>query len=177
MKSLILLFIGAIISIEIYAQRVYVDNAGRVVIDCCNMDDDFISKDKKDRTTDATESCYGTNSSDNLSSEVSNQKVYYQFQVSTSDGDESDWVTAMTKNNVWRLPTQRELMLIYALQPELEEQSGFEAFIPASYWSATESLDYDPSYEGYSYSLNFKDGTVVLSPKSTRLYVRYVRDM
>ena len=96
----------------------------------------------------------------------------------------------------WRLPSQRELMMIWLLggssnvtsgnkndtgvgsaskpvnTPYIYEQSGFTAFSAGRYWSATESSTRSSS----AWSVNFADGNTNNSSKAYSDYVRCVRD-
>ncbi len=109
-----------------YAQRVY-EEGGKVIIDASAIPH---TKVKKARTTDATLDAPGTNTLENLSSHINNDKVYYKFEVSPdyTSNYKYTWFDALeacansTKDGGgWRLPTQRELLLIWVLTPELEQ--------------------------------------------------------
>lgn len=107
-----------------YAQRVY-EEGGKVIIDASAIPH---TKVKKVRTTDATSDVPGTNTLENLSSHINNDKVYYKFEVSPDYTSNYTWFEALeacansTKDGGgWRLPTQRELLLIWVLTPELEQ--------------------------------------------------------
>lgn len=60
----------------------------------------------------------------------------------------------------WRLPTQRELMLIWVLHAKLRLLSGFNSFTSYDYWSATESSAFNSWYvyftNGYTYNVTTK---------------------
>lgn len=96
----------------------------------------------------------------------------------------------------WRLPSQRELMMIWLLGGNsnvtsgdkndtgvgsaskpvntlyIYQQSGFTAFSAAYYWSATE---YSSSSSG-AWSVYFSTGRTYNYTKTTSIYVRCVRD-
>ena len=96
----------------------------------------------------------------------------------------------------WRLPTQRELMLIWNLggssnvtggdrndtgvgsgsvpvyTPYLYQQGGFTAFAADWYWSATQ----DSSNSTYAWNVNFNNGRTSSGLKTNSYYVRCVRD-
>lgn len=80
----------------------------------------------------------------------------------------------------WRLPTQRELMLIWTLLPQIEALglsvwSPFRTFSNAYYWSATEQGAQN------AYDVNFMDGRCAASQKDLGSYGiqvgRCVRDI
>lgn len=105
--------------------------------------------------------------------DATNNRFAAKFEVATSDASTSaTWITAVTAcPSGWRLPTVRELRLIYALRNELtaaaQPSSGF-------YWSATEySSD---SNRAWYVSFTF-GATDNLGSKSNNRRVRCVRDL
>lgn len=124
-----------------YAQRVDVEN-GKVIINASDMPNTTTPKPNKTTATHTT-SC--TQDATDIASAVNNEKVYKKFEVSKVDSGASDWIGAVgicanliTDGGGWRLPTQRELMLMWVLRHQLERISGFVVFNVISYWSATE---------------------------------------
>ena len=71
----------------------------------------------------------------------------------------------------WRLPTQRELMTIYAHRGQLEKVGGFTKFSSSSYWSATELSG------SSSWYANFITGNVSPSGKASGGNVRCIYDL
>ena len=78
----------------------------------------------------------------------------------------------------WRLPTHRELKIIYSHKGQLMKtaessfgSTGFVAFSSASYWSSTE---YNSNASWY---VNFSNGNVNTDYKSAGYSVRCVRDL
>lgn len=74
----------------------------------------------------------------------------------------------------WRLPTQRELMIIYLMRKELlTSLSGFVDFVidGTPYWSSSAYSDAE------AWSMDFKTGTMTNKGKTSRLRVRCVRDL
>ena len=69
----------------------------------------------------------------------------------------------------WRLPIQRELMVIYSLKGQLAKTAGFTAFSSSNYWSAPEASGGSSWY--------FGSGNVNASSKSSSYGVRCVRDL
>lgn len=128
-----------------------------------------------------------------------------KFRVQKSNPGQKTWSDAMSYcDNLteegysdWRLPSQRELMMIWLLggssnvtsgdkndtgvgsaskpvnTPYLYQQSGFTAFSASHYWSASEYS----SRSGYAWYLYFSDGYSTGNTKTTAsAYVRCVRD-
>lgn len=74
----------------------------------------------------------------------------------------------------WRLPTQRELHMIWILHPQLIGVGGFKAFdIDQFYWSATESR----ADQTRAWIMDFSDGSVTTNNKTGTHYIRCVRDL
>lgn len=116
----------------VYAQRIepVLDN-GHPVINCDGMRY-FASTTPKGSTAAA------------LKTAAANEKVYKRFAVSNKDNStlslysEAFTVCSSVSGGSWRLPTQRELMLMWVLKRELDKTSGFTPFGTTGYWSATE---------------------------------------
>ena len=70
----------------------------------------------------------------------------------------------------WRLPTQRELLVIYSLKGQLAKTAGFTAFSSSYYWNAAEATD-------SSWHVHFTNGVTGYNAKSQRCAVRCVRDL
>ncbi|SEG19792.1 Lcl domain-containing protein [Parabacteroides chinchillae] len=74
----------------------------------------------------------------------------------------------------WRLPTQRELQMIWVLHPQLVGKGGFIA-TNNSFWTATEGSD---GKAGNAWAVNLYYGTTNRSiPKTSNYSVRCVRDI
>lgn len=127
-----------------YAQKVVVEGE-KVIIDTSGLRN--TTGVKKAIATNGTNTTLGTEDVNNIGSQVSNEKVYHKFEVSkVNNASVIDWLKAVEQcKNLnqdgigWRLPTQRELQLIYILKQELEQQSGFAKFSDSFFWSATEA--------------------------------------
>lgn len=134
----------------------------------------------------------------------SDNRMSRKFRVQKSNPGQKTWSNAVSYcNNLneegktdWRLPTQRELMLIWLLggnsnvtsgdknntgvgsaskpvnTPYIYQQSGFTAFSADDYWSATETS----SYSSRAWSVNFSYGPTNGLSKTSSLSVRCVRD-
>ena len=104
--------------------------------------------------------------------DATNNRFAAKFEVATSDASTSaTWITAVTAcPSGWRLPTIRELRLIYALRSELTS-----ANLPSSndYWSATEYS----SGSNDAWLMLFTDGSTSNGNKSSNSRVRCVRDL
>lgn len=140
----IVIILGCLMATGGYAQ-VVVREGSKVVIDASALPNS--TRVKKATGTDGTDKTLGTNDASNLGSKVSNKEVYYRFEVSPFDNNgPAPWHQMLLhcKNLVlngtgWRLPTVRELILIYLLKRELAAVPGFTALHERNrYWSATE---------------------------------------
>lgn len=112
-----------------------------------------------------------------------NAKMSIKFQVMRANHTvgTTDWTTAYNQcksyngegggAGQWRLPTQRELMMIWILHPQLIGKGSFTAFDANYYWSATE-------YNATSaWIVTFYNGYVNNYNKTNSYYVRCVRDL
>lgn len=112
-----------------------------------------------------------------------NAKMSPKFQIMRSDlSSTSDWTTVWKScksysgegggAGQWRLPTERELQMIWILHPQLRQISGFNAFAASTYYSATENSATD------EWRVNFSNGqSSSPSYKKTATYARCVRDL
>lgn len=113
-----------------------------------------------------------------------NAKMSVKFQVMRANhtGGTTDWASAYDwcKNyagegggaGLWRLPTQRELIMIWILHPQLIGIEGFNAFSANNYWSATE---YNSNY---GWNMSFNNGNLGHPGKSNNpCFVRCIRDL
>lgn len=182
LKLLLIVFASCIV-VDSYAQKVVVDGAGRVIIDASAIQHTTIPKA---RTTDATLSGPGTNTLTNISSELTNEKVFRTFEVLKKDLREplgpnklrADWLAAIEAcynlsddGGGWRLPTERELSLINILYYKLIAIQGFEK-LNNNFWSAT-----DGRYKDTACSLRYSRGMSALIDKVGLSYVRCIRDI
>lgn len=114
---------------------------------------------------------------------VWNKKMSSQFQVMRANMSSSyNWAAAHTQckqynleggaANQWRLPTQRELMMILVLHPQLMEKGGFTKFDSFYYWSCTEQVANDAWAVIFNYGY-----TNTNSHKTQVARVRCVRDL
>lgn len=175
-KRVMLLVLAGILSIAMsYAQTV-TKSANGAIIDASVIPH---TKVKKAKSTDGTNNTLGLNWVNNIGSAVNNEKVYYKLEVYKSDDNtSSNWLTAVNlckdlpvDGSGWRLPTQRELMLIWVLKPELENIGGFVSFSANSYWSATED------YAKLSWVVDISTGFMRGENKANGYRARCVRDL
>lgn len=113
---------------------------------------------------------------------VWNAKMSIKYQVmradrSTGTDRASAWALCKSYNGEgggtgqWRLPTQRELEMIWILHPQLIGKGSFTALSTNYYWAATE-------YTATSaWIVSFNNGYVGSNSKTSSLYVRCVRDL
>lgn len=134
----------------------------------------------------------------------SDNRMSRKFRVQKSNPGQKTWSDAVAYcNNLseegysdWRLPSQRELMMIWLLggssnvtsgdkndtgvgsaskpvnTPYLYQQSGFTAFSADYCWSATEYS----SNSSYAWLVYFSNGNAKYYTKTNSSYVRCVRD-
>lgn len=185
LKLLLIVFASCIV-VDSYAQKVVVDGAGRVIIDASAIPHTTMPKT---RTTDATLYGAGTNTLTNISSELSNEKVFRTFEVLKKDLREPlkqnklrvNWLAAIEAcynlsddGGGWRLPTERELNLIKILHYKLIAIQGFEK-VENKLWSATDGPQLKTAY-----NLNHNREISSLSSNGDKvnlMCVRCIRDI
>ena len=128
MKKIImiaLMAIGVLSFSEAQAQKVIKDAGGKIYIDV---------QDMPSGTWSAT-----TLNVAHIHSNTTNS-VFKKIEVADSDNAASNWAAAkaacVTKGAGWRLPTQRELMLIWVMK-DLLVQAGLPVFGVGGYWAST----------------------------------------
>lgn len=174
-RVILLVLVGILSTTMCYAQKVTKGPHG-AIIDASAIPH---TKVKKARETNSTYEEIGTNTADNLSSTVSNEKVYYKFEVCAEDAGKSTWWIASIdkcKNSTvdgggWRMPTYRELVLMWVLKPELEQIEGFVPFTQGIYWSATEAGGW------LCWRVYFAGGETVTGSKGYGGMTRCIRDL
>lgn len=93
-------------------------------------------------------------------------KVAAKFEVATSDMGTSKWVDISSKcPSGWRVPTQRECMLIYVMRDRLKTTN----FSTSNYWTATNC------YSDKGWYISFRDGYVTSATDEN--LIRCVRDV
>jgi len=154
-RVMLLVLIGILSTTVSYAQKV-TWSANGAIIDASAIPH---TKVKKARSTDGTNSTMGSNTVANIGSAISDEKVYYKLEVHNKDV-RSDWLSAVNMckylsvdGGGWRLPTLRELILMWVLKPELEKTGNF-SFSASYYWCATEPSTYPEN----SWYVNFSSG-------------------
>lgn len=112
-----------------------------------------------------------------------NAKMSPRYQVMRADhtAGSADWANAYKvckqysgeggAAGQWRLPTYRELLVIFALHPQLLEKGNFTAFTASNYWSCTE--DRATSV----WAIIFSSGDTTGDIKTRLCQVRCVRDL
>lgn len=187
LKLLLIVFASCIV-VDSYAQKVVVDGAGRVIIDASAIPNTTMPKA---RTTDATLYGAGTNTLTNISSELSNEKVFRTFEVSKRYLREPsrpndllwlNWLAAIKAcynlsddGGGWRLPTERELNLMKILDYKLIEIPGFEEIDVYKAWSATDGWQKTTAYYlGYARGMNSLSS---VGDKVSVAYARCIRDI
>lgn len=153
-----------------YAQKVQtttIDGTVYPVIDCSGMPSSEYSIMPKGNTEAE------------LKTKAANATVYKRFAVAISQTSsrytavEAFRVCSGMSDGSWRLPTQRELMLMWILKYQLEQTNGFTPFIGGSHWSATESIE----GVGSTWTVESRYGTSAADGKTNPNYVRCIREL
>ncbi len=194
MKRILLLvmFAGLMYPAGCYAQKVYKDG-NKVILDlsvASGMPAEVVTNQPKYTAFTPKADALGANNGHDGSI---NATVFQKLEVAPKDmnkagamdntGGSMDWVTAFNgcKNlsyngEGWRLPTQRELQLIYIFKPAIEDifdEIDETPFTNKYYWSSTE-------YENgatNSWVVRFADGSTSYTTKTGSHYVRCVREV
>lgn len=167
---------------EAGAQKVYKDN-NAIILDC-GPDSGFPQGAVKLESGKKTINPSQSNNDNNENGSI-NKTVYWKLQIANQDETNTmTWQNAYNactgKNNTngetgWRLPTQRELMLIWIFRAALESFTDtFTTFAKGDYWSATGGAS------GYCYTQfdNGEDGYSPNTGNATNLKnVRCVREI
>ncbi|MFV0580596.1 MAG: DUF1566 domain-containing protein [Parabacteroides gordonii] len=116
-----------------------------------------------------------------------NAKMSIKYQVMRANHTigTTDWTTAYNQcksyngeggsAGQWRLPTQRELQMIWILHPQLIGKGSFNAYSTGYYWSSTE---YGGSYPNQAWPVDFTNGYTANGVNKTNTYsVRCIRDL
>lgn len=161
-RVILLVLIGILSTTVSYAQKVTQTSYG-AIIDASAIPH---TKVKKARSTDGLNSTMGSNTVANIGSAISNEKVYYKLEVYYADFG-MNWLSAVNlcrdlsvNGGGWRLPTLRELILMWVLKPELEKIGAF-SFGARTFWSATEFNN------GNSWYVDFSSGGTNASYKTS----------
>ena len=183
MKAVLTAVAVLMLSMSGYAQTV-TKSVNGAIIDCSAFKSDGFTKVKKARTTNGNNDGSTPVKEDHtdIASKVSNEKIYYKLEVCGIDNGSyviTGWRGAVdlcanltTDGGNWRMPTQRELMLIWVLHPELKKIAGFTPLVASSFWSATQARSET------SWSVYFSNGgTVDKFTRTSHLSVRCVRDI
>jgi len=145
--------------VGLMAQKVYKDSQGRVILDMTETGEGIgmpaaavtnTSKTALYASFTPSNTTMGTISgSSNNQGNAINVAVYEKLEIATQDEASGlSWDVAFNTcksltGGGWRLPTQRELMLIYVMKPAIESFPGMTAFHNTPlcfYYSATEAV-------------------------------------
>lgn len=146
---------------------------GTVVIDCASLPG----------TVYTTQSKNGVQQSNIGAIQLTNDKLYKRFEVSRTQPSSNSYYELYAGNGLcnksqgWRLPTQREMLLIWSVKNKLEALSGFDAFKTTDtdnrYWTMTRDLN-------NRYLVDFKTGISEIRPfegLSAPHFYRCVREL
>lgn len=185
---LLILLIGLIAPTGLHAQKVYNDGS-KTILDLtenAGMPAGAITDVSKYTSFTPSETVLDSQNDQNGSI---NATVFQKLEIAPSDLDQSGtigstagtftWIEAFNSckslnynGTGWRLPTQRELILIHIFKPALDDINGITFNEYASYWSATEYG------AGSSWCITFFGSNLREMPKSTTTcYARCVREV
>ncbi len=195
MKRIILIIVSLawqFVPVGLYAQKVYMEN-GKAVLDLtvdAGMPAGAVTNIKRTWTGTASSSAVLAN---NAIDEYINETVYQKLEVAPHDMNSAGsidatgtmgmiWANAFEgcrsasyNGTGWRLPTQRELILIYIFKQGLEDiiinDLNGTPFSTIMYWSATETA------ETASWYVRLKNGDTNSREKTLEYYARCVRDL
>jgi hypothetical protein len=185
-KIFMVLFAGLLVSAGLQAQKVYKDASNRVILDLtkeAGMPEGAITNEPKSWAGRGTPINIGNTLTGNLETGDINEKVFEKLEIAPSNLGLMFWAEAFTgcielvsNGGGWRLPTQRELILIWIFKDALNDifSDGDINRPPFAngYWSATEANNLD------AWSMIFEYGSVIISyPKSDERAVRCVREV
>jgi hypothetical protein len=196
-----IVFAGLLVSAGLQAQKVYKDASNRVILDLtkeAGMPEGAITSEPKSWV--GIPSDIGDILTDNLETGDINEKVFEKLEVAPKDINTSGgmnggtttmyWVAAFNgcrylsyNGTGWRLPTQRELILMWIFKEALEDifsdedinGSPFALSNAVNYWSATE----DPASHAWYMSFASDSNGIVSNyyTKISNYYARCVREV
>lgn len=195
------MFAGLLAPAGLYAQKAYKDASNRVILELTEAAGmPAASVTSTGKTWTGSPSAEKGPMANNDPSGTINATVYQKLEIAPHDlasssgfssaGASITWVNAFNwcksanhNGTGWRLPTQRELMLIHIFKPALESiftdsainGTAFStiASYADSYWSATESSGFGRQ----SWLLGFGYGITQAYTKSTGCRARCVREV
>lgn len=167
------------------AQKVYKDENNKIILDCgpdSGFPQEAVTTVTGQKTITPSATGLGEDNSDTGSI---NATVFYKLEIDAKDLDgTNNWVGAYNacKNKgtaangeIWRLPTQKELMLMYVFRTAIAALGGTmntSSYNRDSYyWSCTEIFSTEARY------LAFYKGYVYKIAKSESIRVRCVREI
>jgi hypothetical protein len=170
-KIVVIVFAGLLVSAGLQAQKVCIEN-NKVILDmtvAAGMPAGAITNVSKINSTGSL--------ADNL-------QVFQKLEIAPSDLGSMNWTDAMAgcknKGAGWRLPTLRELLLIYIFKDALD--TAFSGLSPKgdalsyTYWSATEGNVSNAGNVTFTGNVLFIGHTTSAS-KATKYSVRCVREV
>lgn len=185
MNRFISILLLALLPAMLQAQEVYKDGTRAILDLTVDMPAGAITAVKK--TWTGTPSNTAGPLTNNTETGTINATVYRKLEIAPQDlnasgalsasGGTMTWVNAFTycrnlnyNGTGWRLPTQRELQLIYIFKPALESITG-TAFSATNYWSATESN------ASAAWCVTFVTCLTLTGSKTASLHARCVREL
>lgn len=127
-----------------------------------------------------TQSKLGIAQGNSAAIQKANERVYKKLEVQrTQAGSPVSYAKLhygnyCDPNQGWRLPTQRELLIIYSMRSKLEANTKFDKFKNGTYWSMTSDLSRQYLVEFGNNGLAIIDNA---SSNSNAYYYRCVREL
>ena len=196
MKKILFILLTVVLyaPVGLTAQKMYMQS-GKIVLDMTNTGEGIglpaeavTSTPKYFGVTAVDNSNWLINATDNLPTGTINATMYEKLEIAPQDLGTSglgagamtmlwdaafnDCINCTYDGGGWRLPTQRELLMMWIFRTKINDFSG-TSFGAGYYWSATEG-DAD-----YAWSVNFNNGATNINySKSYYSYrVRCVREL
>lgn len=165
------------------AQKVYKEN-NKIILDC-GLDSGFPQEAVETATGQKfIEPKADAMAENNDETGTINETVFYKLEIAASDLNNANWVNAYNackskgttaNGEIWRLPTQKELMLMYVFRSAIAALGGTMNTSPyekdSYYWSCTELTNTEARY------VDFSGGYVYRRAKSENIHVRCVREI
>ena len=157
------------------AQKVYKDENNKIILDCgpgSGFPQGAVETTTGQKFITPNSSTAADNNGENGTINVT---VFYKLEIATTNFSSVAWVNAYNNckskgtaenGEIWRLPTQKELMYIFSTA--INDLGGS---ISGDYWSGTESSNTDSRY------VNFSTGYVYGKGKGYTMNARCVREI
>lgn len=180
MKQLfiLLLCVGCTLPATSMAQKMYMES-GVIILDLTDLPPNAITSVHKYVGFTPDASVLGT---ENSELGAINATMFHKIEIDAADATASRtaWVDAFnlckSKGTNWRLPTQRELQVIFIFKPAIDSLQGGTSTFDSTYgyyWTATENSQVGNA----SWYVKFVDGMTSTQGKTVTNLVRCIREV